>query len=135
MTHAMTAISAGRFDEARNHNRWSVALSVAIAMNGLLAATYAAKKILDRQGGRVVQVVSLVWGILAVVGMIVGFFPCLGALNWINIPFAAIGAIIAGVALSQAGTAPRGSAMAGLIMSLVAVLFGLVRLLLGGGIV
>ncbi len=79
---------------------------------------------------------SLIFGILAIIGMIVGFFPCLGALNWINIPFAAVGLIISIVAVSQAKEGePKGNAIAGLILCGVAVLFGFVRLIIGGGVV
>jgi hypothetical protein len=45
------------------------------------------------------QVLSVVWGILALCGMFVAFFPCLGSLNWINIPFSFVGLIISIVAL------------------------------------
>ena len=49
------------------------------------------------------QVLSLLWGILAIVGMVVGFFPCLGSLNWLNIPFAGVGIIVSGIALGYGG--------------------------------
>ena len=32
--------------------------------------------------------ITLAWGILAICGMFIGFIPCLGSLNWLNIPFA-----------------------------------------------
>lgn len=78
---------------------------------------------------------SLVFGILALLGMLVGFIPCFGALNWINIPFAFIGLIVSIVALSnnREGKSKNG-ALAGLIMCLCAMFFGLFRLFLGGGI-
>ena len=44
------------------------------------------------------EMVSLVWGILAVLGLGVAFLPCLGALNWLNIPFSLIGLIISVIA-------------------------------------
>ncbi len=34
---------------------------------------------------------SLVWGILAIIGMAVGIIPFLGSLNYLNIPFAVFG--------------------------------------------
>ena len=80
------------------------------------------------------QTLSLIWGILAIVGMIVAFFPCLGSLNWLNIPFAGIGIIISGIALGTAGEAPRSSSIAGLVCCLIAVLFGFIRLVMGGGV-
>ena len=78
---------------------------------------------------------SLVFGILALLGMLVGFIPCFGALNWINIPFAFIGLIVSIVALSNNREAKsKNGALAGLIMCLCAMFFGLFRLFLGGGI-
>ena len=79
------------------------------------------------------QILSLVWGILAVLGMGVAFVPCLGSLNWINIPFAVVGFIIAIIAKSKPGN--QGAATAGLILNGIAIGFGIVRLALGGGIV
>jgi len=79
---------------------------------------------------------SLIFGILAIIGLIVGFFPCLGSLNWINIPFAAIGLIISIIALTQTKVGePKGNAVAGIILCSIAVLFGLIRLFIGGGVV
>ena len=49
------------------------------------------------------QILSLVWGILAILGLGVAFVPCLGSLNWLNIPFAVVGLIISIVAKSQSG--------------------------------
>lgn len=80
------------------------------------------------------QVLSLIWGILAILGMIIGFFPCLGALNWLNIPFSGIGIIISGIALGSAGEGPKGNSIAGLICCVIALFFGIIRLALGGGI-
>lgn len=76
--------------------------------------------------------VSLVWGIAAVIGMVVAFMPCLGSLNWLNIPFAAVGLVVSLVATGQPESrngGRTGSALCGL-----AVVVGLFRLLLGGGI-
>jgi hypothetical protein len=81
------------------------------------------------------QVISLIWGILALVGMVIGFVPCLGALNWLNIPFSGIGLIISGIALATAGDKPKASSIVGLILCTIAVFFGLIRLIVGGGIV
>jgi len=80
------------------------------------------------------QVLSLVWGILAIIVMLIGFFPCLGALNWFNILFAGVGLIISAVALGSAGNMPKGSSIAGLILCIVAVFFGIIRLIVGGGV-
>jgi hypothetical protein len=81
------------------------------------------------------QVLSLVWGILAVLGMLVAFFPCLGSFNWLNIPFAGLGLIISVIALVTAKEAKKGSAIAGIVLCGIAVLFGIIRLVAGGGVV
>jgi hypothetical protein len=82
------------------------------------------------------QDVSLIWGVLALVGMLAGFVPFYGALNWLVIPFAGIGAIVSAIAL---GTAPadasKGKSIAGLIGCGIATIFGLIRLIVGFGIV
>ena len=81
------------------------------------------------------QLVSLVWGILAILGLGIAFFPCLGALNWLNIPFAIVGLIISIIAAANAPRGQNGVAIAGIVLNLLAVMFGVVRLFLGGGIV
>lgn len=78
---------------------------------------------------------SLVMGILAIFGMLFGFIPCLGAFNWINIPFAIIGLVISIVAYTQEDNLPKGNATAGIVMCAAAAVFGFLRLILGGGIV
>ena len=82
------------------------------------------------------QIVSLTWGIFALIGMLVGFVPFFGALNWLLIPFAGLGAIVSAVA---AGTAPeeasKGKSIAGLICCGIATIFGLIRLIVGFGVV
>lgn len=78
-------------------------------------------------------VLALVFGILAMLGLMVAFIPCLGWLNWINVPFAILGAIFSAIAMSRPAPA-RDKGIAGLVMSLIAIVLGLVRLVLGGGI-
>jgi len=80
------------------------------------------------------QVLSLVWGILAVCGMVVGFIPCLGALNWINIPFSVIGLVISIATLATTRDPNKGAALGGVVLCGAAALFGFIRLALGGGI-
>jgi hypothetical protein len=81
------------------------------------------------------QILGLVWGILAVLGLMVGFFPCLGALNWLNIPFAVVGLVISIVAVMKAPPDKRGAAVAGIVLCAIAVVIGFIRLVAGGGIV
>jgi len=78
---------------------------------------------------------ALVWGIMAIVGMIVAFFPCLGSLNWVNIPFSGIGLVISIVAVVTAKVEKKGAGIAGIILCAIAVVLGLIRLIVGGGVV
>jgi hypothetical protein len=80
------------------------------------------------------QTLSLIWGILAMLGLLVAFFPCLGALNWLNIPFAIVGLIVSAVAMGNARPGEQGTAKAGLILCAIATILGVIRLMMGGGI-
>ena len=77
---------------------------------------------------------ALVWGILAITGMVVGFFPCLGSLNWLNIPFSGVGLIISIVAVVTAKVEKKGGGIAGIVLCAIAVTLGLIRLVAGGGV-
>ncbi len=77
-------------------------------------------------------VISVAWGVLAIIGMVVGFFPCLGWLNWVNIPFAAVGLVISIIATVKPQT--RGGGTIGLFLNGGAVVFGVLRLIMGGGV-
>lgn len=82
------------------------------------------------------QALSLIWGILASLGMVLAFMPCFGSLNWINIPFSIIGLIVGVVAVNAVPSQqPRGQSMTGTVLCSIAVLFGLIRLFMGGGVV
>lgn len=80
------------------------------------------------------EVLSLVWGILAVLGLGIAFLPCLGALNWLNIPFSVVGLIISVIASSQAPPDKKNMATIGIVLCAIAAVFGLIRLVAGGGI-
>lgn len=82
------------------------------------------------------KTLSLVWGILAILGMLIAFTPCLGAFNWLNIPFATIGLIVSIIAYTKQDDLEqnKSNAMAGIIMCGAAMVFGFLRLLVGGGI-
>lgn len=80
------------------------------------------------------QVLSLLWGILAILGMIVAFTPCLGALNWLNIPFSGVGLIISIIALATTKERDKGGSIAGIICCSIAAFFGLIRLIAGAGV-
>jgi hypothetical protein len=79
--------------------------------------------------------ISLLWGIVAMVLMILALIPLLGAANWVVIPFAAVGAIIAAVGILFTRTENRGRAKAGLVLNGIVIIVGIVRLSLGGGVI
>ncbi len=65
-----------------------------------------------------------IFGIIAILGMLIGLIPFLGWLNWVTIPLAIIGLLI-----SIAGKS-NGS----ITICVVAIIFGILRLILGGGL-
>ena len=80
-------------------------------------------------------VISLVWGIVALLWMLLAFIPLLGWGNWFMIPFAAIGVIIAAIGMLFTRAQNRGRARTGLILNGIAIVVGVVRLSLGGGLI
>lgn len=78
--------------------------------------------------------ISVLWGIVALLWMIVAFIPLLGWGNWFMIPFAVVGAIIAAIGIALTTPEKRGRAKAGLVLNGVAIVVGMLRLSLGGGI-
>jgi hypothetical protein len=70
------------------------------------------------------NIASLIIGVVALVFAIIAFLPLLGWANWLIIPLAVIGA---GIGLLSRGTAGRN-------LNLLVIVIGVVRLMLGGGI-
>ncbi|ALJ29868.1 MULTISPECIES: hypothetical protein [Stenotrophomonas] len=79
--------------------------------------------------------ISLVWGIVALLWMVLAFIPLLGWGNWFLIPFAAVGAVIAAIGLLFTREGNRGRAKAGLLLNVAVIVVGVIRLGLGGGFV
>lgn len=79
--------------------------------------------------------ISLLWGIVAMILMILALIPLLGAANWLVIPFAAVGAIIAAIGILFTRTQNRGRAKAGLVLNGIVIVVGIIRLSLGGGVI
>ena len=69
--------------------------------------------------------VSLIIGAIALICAAVAFIPLLGWLNWLIIPLAVIGAGIGQVAQSNGGRN----------LNLFVIVVGIIRLMLGGGII
>jgi hypothetical protein len=70
------------------------------------------------------NLVSLIIGAVALVFALIAFIPLLGWANWLIIPLAIIGAV---VGMISRGTAGRN-------LNLFVIVIGVVRLMLGGGI-
>ena len=75
---------------------------------------------------------SLIWGILAILGMVIGFIPCFGSINYLNIPFAVFGLLFSVLALIV--SSKKEGAVAGCVLCGVAIFLGAIRLVLGFGI-
>src|SRR5690348_5216303 len=70
------------------------------------------------------NLISLIIGFVALVCALIAFIPLLGWANWLIIPLAIIGAVI--------GMISRGTA--GRNLNIFVIIIGVVRLMLGGGI-
>jgi uncharacterized membrane protein len=71
------------------------------------------------------NLVSLIIGFVALVCALIAFIPLLGWANWLIVPLAIIGA---GIGMISRGTAGRN-------LNLFVIVIGIVRLMLGGGII
>jgi hypothetical protein len=71
------------------------------------------------------NLVSLIIGIVALIFAVIAFLPLLGWANWLIIPLALIGAAVGMASSSNAGRN----------LNLFVIVVGVVRLMLGGGIV
>ncbi len=79
--------------------------------------------------------VSVLWGVFAMLWMLLALVPLLGWGNWFVIPFAAVGAIIAAIAMAFTTPANRGRAKTGLVLNVIVMVVAVIRLHLGGGII
>ena len=70
------------------------------------------------------RILGTLWGMISLIIMLVAFIPLLGWLNWISIPIATLGLIFSSIVNSRNGKT----------MCIVAILFGILRLMFGGGI-
>lgn len=87
------------------------------------------------EGTTTMGLISLLWGIVSMLWMIVALIPLLGWGNWFLIPFAAVGAIVAAIAIATTTPGRRGRAKAGLVLNGLVIVVAVFRLGIGGGIV
>jgi hypothetical protein len=70
------------------------------------------------------NLVSLVIGLIAFLCALVAFIPLLGWLNWLIIPLALVGTLIGAMSAAKSGRN----------LNLFVIVVGVLRLMLGGGI-
>lgn len=82
------------------------------------------------------KVASLIIGILVILVMFLSLIPFLGSLNWINVSFAFLGLIlgIAGILTSKKEQS-KGAGITGIVLCSIAILVGIFRLVIGGGVI
>ncbi len=80
------------------------------------------------------QVIGLIFGILAVITMFIAFIPLLGWMNWLNIPFAILGLIFSllGVTMSRGN---KSAGISGIVLCVIAISFGILKLKACGGFI
>jgi len=71
------------------------------------------------------NIVSLIIGLVAFLFALVAFIPLLGWANWLIIPLAIVGAVVGAI----------GPAKTGRNLNLIVIVVGVLRLMLGGGII
>jgi hypothetical protein len=73
-------------------------------------------------------------GIIAIALMLIGFIPCLGWLNYLNLTFSFVTVVLSIVSLASAKSdSARSSAIIGLALVVLAICLGVGRLIIGGG--
>ncbi|MEX2540432.1 MAG: hypothetical protein WD314_01440 [Trueperaceae bacterium] len=71
------------------------------------------------------NIISIVIGVVALLGALVGFIPLLGWFNWLVIPLAVIGLVVGMLARENGGRNVNG----------VVLVLAVLRLIIGGGII
>jgi hypothetical protein len=72
--------------------------------------------------------IALVWGILSIIGMALGFVPSLTAWSWVNLPFAVLGASVGIASIFVRKIGGSKFAVIGIALCMVASIVGLLRL-------
>ena len=77
--------------------------------------------------------ISAVWGLAALLLMVVAFLPMFGVLNWFVVPFAAVGVALGYIAKSS-GPRDSGRGKTGFFCATLALCLSIFRLMIGGGV-
>ena len=75
--------------------------------------------------GHMLNIASLVIGVIALVLAVFAFIPLLGWANWVIVPFAVVGLALGAMSDRTAGRN----------LNIVVIVIGIVRLMLGGGFI
>jgi hypothetical protein len=78
--------------------------------------------------------ISVLWGIVAMIWMVFALIPVIGITNSLLIPFAAIGAVIAAIGIAVTSPGKRGRAKAGLVLNGIVAIVAALRLGMFGGL-
>ncbi len=76
---------------------------------------------------------TLVWGILAIIGLLIGFIPCVSTWNWVNLPFDILGACMGIVAIFTRKEGGSRLAVIGIALCMAASIIELLRLVSAEG--
>ena len=80
----------------------------------------------------ILQIISMVWGLIAVAAMAVTFTPHLAWVNYYIIPFGVIGLVPAVLAVRKS-KAFRSFPITGIVLCATAILYGIARFAVGFG--
>ena len=105
----------------------SALVSGALTIGGLLALPLLDAAELDESIVSVSPVGAAWWMVLALI-------PVIGITNWLLIPFAAMGAIIAAIGIALTSPGKRGRAKAGLVLNGIVAVVATMRLGMFGGL-
>ena len=78
------------------------------------------------------QTAGMVIGIVVICFFVLALIPCLGMINWINILVAIVGLVLNIVGATKG---INGKVIVGLVFCSIAIVGGILRLIIGGGIV
>ncbi len=83
--------------------------------------------------GAIIDILGFIIGILTGIGATLSIIPLLGWLNWMNIPAAIVGLTLCIIGVNKGKN--NGLGTAGIIINSLIIIFGIIRLVIGGGIV
>ncbi len=81
------------------------------------------------------QILTLIWGILAIASMAIGFLPFMSGLNYYVIPFAALGLVAAVIIVRRAKGQDRSAGITAIVLCGIAVIYAVSRFAVGFGVV